>query len=161
MHIELRKRTRQNVEIYFYKTQNAQIQATLPSSTTTLEESLSLYEASISENATSFGQSIYVDETYVGDIWCYGIDETNEKMAMLSFCLFEKDYWHKGIMSQTIELFIPQIFNQYSIQKLGAFCFEDNIASIKALIKNQFKVIESFIEEDRASVYLEYQPVVS
>ena len=56
-------------------------------------ESLRQYEESLFPGASSFGRVIYADGCYVGDVWCYGIDEREEKMAMFSFLILEKKLW--------------------------------------------------------------------
>ena len=59
------------------------------SNSKTVEEALADYEETLLPNATSFGQTVYVDGKYVGDVWCYCIDMDDEPNCMLSFCIFE------------------------------------------------------------------------
>ena len=153
--IELRKRTKENVEIYWNKTQDEEITRLFPRSVSSLEEALNLFEKSKVDGATSFGQSIYIDDEYIGDIWIFGIDQIDEKMAMLSIVIFEKDYWGQGIGTNVISDFCLNCFNKYEIERIGAFVYADNIRSTKALEKSGFKKMESFVENGVESFYYE------
>ena len=155
MRIELKNRTAEHVVTYWHKTQNEQIKAMLPSAADSAEKALSMFEESQKPDAKSFGQVIIADGNYVGDIWCYCIDEQEEKSAMLSFCIFEPSLWGKGIATEAIRQFLPAAFSRYNIEKIGAFTFADNIGSLKALQKSGFAVVEEFVEDGRASCYLE------
>ena len=70
---------------------------------------------------------------------------------MLSYCIFEKSCWGKGIASRALSLFLNEIAEKYALSSA------DNIASIRVLEKNGFSVKESFVEDGRESVYLEYR----
>lgn len=157
MNITLRERTADHVRIYFERTQDEQIDRMLPRSVETLEQALSNFEQTQLPDAKSYGKTIYADDRYVGDIWCYCIDSKETPNAMLSYCIFEKDCWGKGIASQAVSLFLDEITTKYSLSSIGAFTFADNIASIRVLEKNGFSVQESFVEDGRESVYLEYR----
>ena len=74
---------------------------------------------------------------------------------MLSYCIFEKSCWGKGIASRVLSLFLDEVKEKYSLSSIGAFTFANNIASIRVLEKNGFSVKESFVEDGRESVYLE------
>lgn len=153
--IYLKPRTAENVTIYWEKTQDREIRSRIPIADLSLEESLRHFEEAQRPGASSFGMSIYADSAYVGDVWCYGIDEWGEKMAMFSFLIFEKSLWGKGVGSAAAKLFLPEIFSRYAIEKVGAFTYADNAASLGALKKAGFQEIERFEEEGRLSVYLE------
>ncbi|MDE7352441.1 MAG: hypothetical protein K2O06_05245 [Acetatifactor sp.] len=75
LQVELLERTRENVEIYFYKTQDQEIHRMLPSAVSTVEEALAAYEKACLPGADSFGRCIYWEGRYVGDIWCYCINK--------------------------------------------------------------------------------------
>lgn len=156
MDIILKTRTAEHVSIYWNKTQNEQIKAMLPSGADSVEKALAMFEESQKPQASSFGQVIYADGQYVGDIWCYCMDEQEEKSAMLSFCIFEPSLWGKGIASTAVKQFLSMVFVRYNIEKMGAFTFADNFGSIKALQKAGFTIVEEFVEDGRASCYLEY-----
>lgn len=156
MEVVLQNRTAEHVRIYWQMTQDEEIQQMLPSAAASLEHALEMFEESLKPGATSFGQVILADSRYVGDIWCYGIDEADEKMAMLSFCVFEKALWGKGICTEAIRKFLPVVFDRYRIEKIGAFTYADNVGSIGALKKAGFAKLEEFTENGRLSNYLEY-----
>lgn len=88
MDIKLKERTRETVSIYFKKSQNPKIKAVLPQKAQSLEEALDDYEKTLLPSAASYGETIWVDDVYVGDIWCYCIDKNEEPNAMISFCIY-------------------------------------------------------------------------
>ncbi len=153
--IELRERTREHVIEYWNKTQDDEIERMFPRNISSLDEALYLFEETQKVGASSFGKTIYINEIYIGDIWVFGIDEINEKMAMLSIVIFEKTYWGQGIGTVVISDFCKSCFERYKIEKLGAFVYSSNIRSIKVLEKSNFERIESFIEDGVASYYYE------
>ncbi len=116
---------------------------------------MKLYEESLKDGALSYGKVIYYGNEYIGDIWCYGIDEINEKMAMLSIVIFEKKLWRKGIAAQASRDFIKEVFSKYDVEKIGAFTYAFNDRSIGLLEKIGFIKAETFIENGIESIYLE------
>lgn len=157
MIITLEKRTADSVRGYFERTNRPEIKQVLPQKAKTIEEALEDYEKTLLPNATSFGQTVYVDEKYVGDVWCYCIDMDDEPNCMLSFCIFELEYWSKGIATTAVNMFIENICAQYNIKTIGAFTFAHNNASIRVLEKNGFVVMEEFEEDGVWSKYLQYE----
>ena len=155
MIITLEKRTADSVRGYFERTNRPEIKQVLPQKAKTIEEALEDYEKTLLPNATSFGQTVYVDEKYVGDVWCYCIDMDDEPNCMLSFCIFELEYWSKGIATTAVNMFIENICAQYNIKTIGAFTFAHNNASIRVLEKNGFVVMEEFEENGVWSKYLQ------
>ncbi len=155
MKLSLAERTRRHVEIFWEQTQDPQILEMFPSSTKSLSQAISLFEESLQDEAKSFGRIILADHRYIGDIWCYCIDEENEHHAMLSIVIFDKAYWTKGVASSVIPLFLEDVFSRYRIDSIGAFTFASNLASRKALQNSGFSELESFIEDGQESVYLE------
>lgn len=155
MTISLKSRTENHVKIYWDKTQDEEIQKLFPFSIKSLEESLKLYKETLEDEASSYGKVIYCDEKYIGDIWCYCIDETDEKMAMLSIVIFEKDLWGKGIATEATKIFIQDVFNKYKVDKIGAFTYSSNNRSRGLLQKSGFSEIEIFVEDGTESVYYE------
>ena len=115
------------------------------------------YERTLLPNAGSFGQTICVDGQYVGDVWCYCIDMENEPNCMVGFCIFEPDFWSKGIATIAVNMFIKNICAKYSFKTIGAFTFSNNNASMKVLKKNGFSVIEEFEEDGVLSKYLQLE----
>lgn len=153
--IELRERTRDNVEVYWNKIQDDEINRLFPRSVNSLEESLILFEKSKNVGAKSFGMTIYNDDLYIGDVWVYAIDQSEEKMAMLSIVIFDKRYWGQGIGTYVISDFCKKCFDKYEIDKIGAFVYASNVRSINALQRSGFKKIENFIEQGIESSYYE------
>lgn len=157
MVITLEKRTADSVKIYFEKTNRPEIKQVLPQKAKTVEEALKDYEKTLLTNATSFGQTVYVDGKYVGDVWCYCIDMDDEPNCMVSFCIFEPEYWSKGIATTAVKMFIQNVCAQYNFKTIGAFTFAHNNASIRVLEKNGFAVMEEFEENGVLSKYLQYE----
>ena len=156
MKVSLVPRTAEHVRICWKATQDEEIRKRIPLQDISLEEALRQFEASRQPDATSFGMCIEADGDYVGDVWCYGIDEAGEEMAMFSFLVFEKRLWGRGVGSQAARLFCQEAFSRYAILKLGAFAYAENISSLKALEKVGFLEKERFLEEGKLSVYLEW-----
>lgn len=153
--IELLTRTRENAEIYFYKTQDEEICKMLPSVNTTVEQALAAYDEACLPGASSAGRSIYWEGRYIGDVWCYCIDKDETPNAMLSYCIFEKNLWGRGIAAAAVEMFLQYVREQFSLRSIGAFTYADNVGSIHVLEKNGFVCRERFVEDGRESVYYE------
>ena len=152
MIITLETRTADSVRTYFEKANRPEIKQVLPQKAKTVEEALADYEETLLPNATSFGQTVYVD-----DVWCYCIDMDDEPNCMLSFCIFELEYWSKGIATSAVNMFIKNVCERYNVKTIGAFTFAHNNASIRVLEKNGFVVIEEFEEDGVLSKYLQYE----
>ncbi len=156
MDIRLGTRTAETVEIYFEKAQNPAIKAALPQKAKTLDEALADYEQTLLPGTTSYGRTILADGVYIGDIWCYCMDKSEEPNAMLSYCIFEESYWSKGIASKAVELFLDEVQEKFVLRSIGAFTFSENIASIRVLEKNGFVLKEEFVEDGKSSKYFQY-----
>ena len=155
MVITLGERTAETVRIYFEKANRPEIKKVLPQKAKTVEEALADYEKTRLPGATSFGQTIFADGRYVGDIWCYCIDMEDEPNCMVSFCVFELESWSKGIATAALKLFIEAIRAKYGVKTIGAFTYANNRASISVLEKNGFSVMEEFEENGVLSKYLQ------
>ena len=155
MKIELRERTADHVRIYFQKASDPQIRELLPQSAQTVEEALEDYARSVSPGSASYGRTIYADDTYVGDIWCYCIHEDAEPDAMRSYCVFEKSYWNRGIATRALKLFLEEITEKFALSSIGAFTYSYNLPSLKVLAKSGFRVVEEFLEDGVPSCYLQ------
>lgn len=156
MDIWLGNRTAETVRIYFEKANIPEIKAVLPQKAQTVEEALEEYRKTLLPNAVSYGKTIVAKGEYIGDIWCYCINVNKEPNAMLSYCIFEKQYWSQGIATKAVAKFLKVVQNKYELSTIGAFTFSENLASIRVLEKNGFVVIEEFSEEGKASKYLQY-----
>ena len=153
MTVELKERTESHVRTYFVRTRDPEIQARIPQTAETVEQAVAAFEKTLLPGATSFGSTIYVDGSYVGDIWCYCIDLEEEPNAMISYCLFEKNLWNQGLCTEALRQFEAEILPRFGLKSLGAFTYCDNIASIRVLEKNGFAKMEEFTEDGRQSVY--------
>ena len=156
MNISLRNRTDETVRIYFEKANRPEIKKVLPQKAQTVEEALADYRASLLLGAGSYGRTIFADENYIGDIWCYCIDVNEEPNAMLSYCIFEKNYWSRGAATEAVSMFLKEIRDEYELRTIGAFTFSENAASIRVLVKNGFDEIEEFSENGKSSKYYQY-----
>lgn len=157
MIITLKIRTATTAAIYFNKTNTPLIRRTLPQKAKSLEDFLHDYETSLLPDAKSCGRTIWANDIYVGDIWCYGIDPDNDPNAMISYCIFETAYWKKGIATEAVRLFLPEIISKYDLNKIGAFTYSDNAPSIRVLEKNHFVMVEEFVESGVSSKYYAFQ----
>ena len=155
MSIELNQRTKEHVVTFWQKTQDEEIQKLFPFSSQSLEQALELYEESLKDGALSYGKVIYYDGKYIGDVWCYCIDEVKEKMAMLSIVIFDKELWGKGIATVATKDFIKEVFRKYDIEKIGAFTYAFNNGSIGLLQKAGFTKVETFMEDGVESIYFQ------
>lgn len=155
MDMILKTRMKEHVITFWDKTQDEAIKKLFPFSIQSLEAALMLFEESLKEHASSYGKVIYYDNRYVGDVWCYCIDEDDEKMAMLSIVVFEKELWGKGIGAEATKIFITEVFNKFNIDKIGAFTYGYNLGSIGLLKKVGFKEIETLTEDGIESKYFE------
>ena len=157
MIVTLGNRTADSVRTYFEKADRPEIKQVLPQKAKTVEEALEDYELTLLPNAESFGQTVYVDGKYVGDVWCYCIDMDDKPNCMLSFCIFEPEYWSKGVATTAVKKFIQNICARYHVKTIGAFTFAHNLASIRVLEKNGFVVMEGFEEDGVLSKYLQLE----
>lgn len=156
MTITLRERTAEHVKIYFRMTRDADIRRTLPQTAQTLDEALNAYRMSLAPGAASFGRTIYADGVYVGDIWCYCIGGQECPDAMVSYCVFAKECWGRGIATCALRQFLLEITDRFRLRHIGAFTFADNSPSRRVLEANGFVCAESFSENGVASVYYQY-----
>ena len=153
MQIELRRRQEEHVRIYFEKTRDEQIRRTLPQNCRTVDEALADYRGSLKPGAGSFGRTIYADGKYVGDIWCYGLEEEEEPDAMISYCIFETELRGQGVATEALRQFLEQIAERFQVKTVGGFTFWENKASAKVMEKNGFLLMEQFVEDGVESCY--------
>ena len=156
MTITLKTRTAEHVAIYFNKTNNDKFRSVLPQKAKTVEEALEDFEKTLLPSSTSFGQTIYADKQYVGDIWCYCMDLSDTPNAMVSYCIFDESYWNQGIATSALQQFLPLIREKFKLHSVGAFTYSDNLPSIRVLEKCGFQMLEEFFENGIASKYFEH-----
>ena len=153
MQVTLQERTAETVAVYFEKANTPEIRQVLPQKAKTLEEALSDYRQTLLPGATSYGRTIYVGKQYVGDIWCYCIAPVEEPNAMVSYCIFDKACWGQGVATEALMLFVNEICEKFHLKSLGAFTYASNLASIRILEKNGFRIMEEFAEDGVLSRY--------
>lgn len=153
MTVTLDERTAKTVAVYFERTRSPAIQKTLPQKAQTVEEALADFRKTQEPGAASFGRTIYADGRYVGDVWCYCMDQSGDPQAMVSYCVFEKELWGRGVASEALRLFLKDVRERFGLERVGAFTFADNPGSIRVLEKNGFRLMESFTEDGAASQY--------
>lgn len=158
--IELKPRTAETAALYFEKANTPAIRAVLPQKARTLAEALADFEQTQLPGATSYGRTIHINGRYIGDIWCYRIDKSQEPNAMISYCIFERGYYGKGIATEALRLFMAEIRSKFGLKSLGAFTFLSNAASIRVLHKNGFTLREEFTEDGVASCYLQTEMIL-
>ena len=151
----LESRTEEHVKIFWEKSQDEELESLFPFIRNTLEDAIRMYKGSLKTDARSFGKVITVDGTYVGDVWCYAIDEEDEKQAFVSIVIFDKAYWGGGIGKKALKQFCQLVFDRYSIDKLCAFTYKSNIRSRGVMESIGFEKIEEFEEEGILSCYYE------
>lgn len=153
MNITLRPRTRESVKTYFEKASVPEIKKVLPQNAKSVDEALEAYEKSLLPTSTSFGLTVWADGCYVGDVWCYCIDQGEEPNCMLSYCIFESSMWSRGIATEAVKLFLSLIREKFHINTVGAFTFSSNEASVRVLEKNGFALVEEYEEDGVMSKY--------
>lgn len=68
------------------------------------------------------------------------------KRGQISLFIGEKSYWHKGYGSKIIAALTKYGFIELGLQKIEAGCYETNLPSLRAFLKNRFTV-EGFFRE--------------
>lgn len=153
MDICLKDRTEAHVRTYFEKTRDPELRALLPQTAETVEAAVADFQKTLLPGAASYGRTIYYKGDYVGDIWCYCIDPDDEPNAMLSYCIFEKSLWGKGIATEAAGQFLGEIIPRFALKTVGAFAYCSNTASLRVLEKNGFARMEVFTEDGVESAY--------
>lgn len=154
MRIELKDRTTDTVVTYFQRTRDPEVRKYLPQKATTETDALADFEKTQQPGATSYGRTIYVDGNYIGDVWCYCIQQ-DEPNAMISYCIFDKEHWRKGIATEALRMFFAVIVEKFGLKSVGAFTYSANESSIKVLLKNGFTDAETFVEDGIESKYFQ------
>lgn len=154
MIIELRERTEETVITYFNMTRDPEVRRYLPQKAVSAEEALADFRQTQLPGAASYGRTIYADGAHAGDIWCYGICR-EEPNAMVSYCIFDKRLWNKGIAAESLKRFLAEIKQKFQLKTVGAFTFSENRASVKVLMKNGFTEKETFSENGVESIYFQ------
>ena len=153
MRVSLGERTEETAAVYFKRTRSPAIRKFLPQKARTLEEALADFRKTRKPGAESFGRTIRADGQYVGEGWCYCLDRSGDPQAMVSYCVFETAPWGRGIAARALGLFLAELRERFGLERVGAFTFSENAASIRVLEKNGFHREESFTEDGVESGY--------
>ena len=155
MKITLEERTEDRVRIYFREAQKEAIRKLLPQKAKTEEEAVADYRNTLLPGASSYGRTIFADGIYVGDIWCYCINPKDTPNAMVSYCIFNTNYWDKDVATEAMKLFLEEIRECFQLRSVGGFTYSENAASIRVMEKNGFQTVEEFLEDGVLSKYCE------
>lgn len=153
MTISLGVRTAETVAVFFQNAQSPAIRRTLPMKAKTPEDALADFQDTQKPGARSYGRTIYADGQYVGDVWCYGMDPGGDPQAMVSYCIFAPELWGQGAATTALGLFLEEIRARFGLERIGAFTFAANTASVRVLEKNGFQLAEAFMEDGVESAY--------
>lgn len=80
---------------------------------------------------------VFVYKKHIGNILISSIDKKNSS-CNLSYLIGKKEFWGLGIGGYIISEALNIIFNQLKLVKVSAGCYENNLASIRVLEKNNF-----------------------
>ena len=94
-----------------------------------------IMEKSKSKTDKLFG--IFVYKKHIGNILISSIDKNNSS-CNLSYLIGKKEFWGLGIGGYVISEALNIIFNKLKLVKVSAGCYENNLASIRVLEKNNF-----------------------
>ena len=76
------------------------------------------------------------------------MDPSGDPQAMVSYCLFQQSLQGRGAATEALRLFLDEIKDRFSLERVGAFTFTENTASIRVLEKN------GYINEGLSRYYL-------
>lgn len=89
---------------------------------------------------------IFCDDHHVGNIRIGPLSH-RYKVASIGYFIGDKDYWGKGVATETISIILDLAKNKYNLAKVTAELYEPNIASEKTLLKNGF-VLEGVLQSN-------------
>ena len=82
--------------------------------------------------------AITFDKDFCGVIGIKRQEDIHRKSVELGYWIGEP-YWHKGVATKAIEIMTTLAFEKENINRIFARVFENNMASMKALLKNNYK----------------------
>lgn len=101
----------------------------------TIEHAMNFINYSIQNHQLDFG--IVVDEECIGCIGVSFFKDIYIKNCEIGYWISPL-FWGKGIMNHVIDMICPYLFENFSITKIHAEVFAENIASIKVLESHHF-----------------------
>ncbi len=148
--IYLKEQKEEHVQVFFEMGNDEKIRKYMYRLPDTLGEALDEYR---NRDCSCYRCVIYVEERYIGDIWCHDLFKLNYVDALLSCCIFDMAYWNKGVATIALDMFLSKIKDQFHIQTAGAYLYGDNKRSLKVLEKNNFKKIDTFVEQNKIAYF--------
>jgi [ribosomal protein S5]-alanine N-acetyltransferase len=91
----------------------------------------------IIDNAVILG--VYIDNSFAGVSEISQISKQH-KNCQISYMIGEKSYWNKGYGNKLINLLCIYAKKKFRVKKIIASTFENNFASQKVLLKNNFNM---------------------
>lgn len=149
--ISLQEQTAAHVPIFFHHCQDEEVSKGMYHLPTTIQEAMYAYHQQQRE-CTQYRKVIYIDDVYVGDIWCH---VNSKRQVLLSCCVFAKVFWGKGIGKQAMTLFLQDVKNHLDVQTAGAYLYANNIGSMRMLEQLNFTRKKIFIEKEQRCYYYE------
>ena len=104
-------------------------------------ESITSYLKSLNDSKSNLLLGIFSNEDglHIGNIKLGSIDFHHSR-GDIGFLIGEKNFWGKGYASEAISLVANYAFSSLMLHKITAGCYEENIASEKALVRAGFKL---------------------
>ena len=118
-----------------------------------MQEAETMFDAAEAPGSSSFGRNIFVDGCYVGDVWCFAIDEEVEHQCQISIVIFDRRSWGRGIGARVLGDFGELVFERFAVDRILAHTFATNPRSIGCLEKLGFERIEE-VEEGGVRSFL-------
>ena len=99
------------------------------------------YVAEMITSPTNYLFGIYLRETgkHIGNVKL-DIAYPKHQRAELGLFIGEKNYWGKGLATETIQAITSWGFNNINLEKIDAGCYEENLASLRAFLKSGYQV---------------------
>ena len=108
-------------------------------------ESTKNYVHSCYHNSLIYFFGIFFNDRHIGNIKLGPINEKHST-AEISYVIGCREYWGQGIASKVINAILLFGFTELGLHKISASAYENNIGSIKALLKNKMKIEGTFKE---------------
>ena len=150
----LKKQGIDQVYVFFQETRKEHVAKGMHMLAATIEDALATYEKA-KDDQTMYRKCIYVDDTYVGDVWCHQLFCNEDVDGLLSLCIFDETYWSKGIASIVLTQFLKQLKEQFHVHKVGAYLYASNIGSKRVCEKHGFSLVKEFCEHHSSVYYFE------
>lgn len=97
-----------------------------------------IIDQTASPNVHLFAICFKENDTHIGNIKLGPINFLHRR-GDLSYLIGRKEYWGKGLGSESVEIIIEFAKKTLNLHKIDAGVYEENIGSYRVLIKNGFK----------------------